>query len=172
MTPAKEPFEESKRPSTAQRIVVGVVLVALLAAIGYPLALAGVALASPQPNYVGQGQLVSCPETPNCVSSLSRDENAYIIPLTYVGSPEIAQSVLITALEELPRTVVVQVEDGYVRAESRSATMRFVDDLEFVFENGSGIINVRSAARLGKSDLGVNRARIERLREIFNEYLN
>ncbi len=159
-------------PSTTQRTVVGLVLVALVLAIGYPLALAAVALTSPQPSYVGQGQLASCPPTPNCVSSLASDDNAYIDPLTYVGSPAIAQSVLETSLQQLPRTIIMQSEEGYVRAESRSRLMRFVDDMEFVFEQDSGIIHVRSAARLGQSDLGVNRARVERLRELFEQQLN
>jgi uncharacterized protein (DUF1499 family) len=101
------------------------------------------------------------------------DYDAYIDPLTYVGSPELAQSVLEITLEQLPRTVVVQSEDGYIRAESRSPTMRFVDDMEFLFEpGGSRIIHVRAAARLGQSDLGMNRARVEELRELFDQQLN
>lgn len=167
-----EQSPEQKQSSTAQRLVIGVVLVLLIAAIGYPLALAAVALASPQPAFVGQGQLASCPPSPNCVSSLADDDSAYIAPLTYDVSPEIAQSVLETSLEQLPRTTVVQSEDGYVRAESRSPTMRFIDDMEFVFEPNSGIINVRAAARLGQSDMGMNRARVERLRALFEQQLN
>lgn len=158
-------------PSTAQRAVVGVVLAVLAVAACYPLALAVIALASPQPAYVGQGQLASCPPTPNCVSSLTADENAYIEPLTYNGPAELAQSVLVLTLEELPRTLVVQAEDGYVRAESRSPTLRFIDDMEFVFVPEDGIIHVRAAARLGNSDLGMNRARVEALRARFNAQL-
>jgi len=64
----------------------------------------------------------------------------------------------------LPRTVIVTEKPGYLHAQSKSAVFGFVDDLEFYLRPGQGVIAVRSAARTGYSDFGVNRQRIEELR--------
>jgi uncharacterized protein (DUF1499 family) len=53
---------------------------------------------------------------------------------------------------------------GYLHAECRSALFGFVDDLELHLRVSEGVIAVRSASRLGYSDLGVNRRRVEILR--------
>lgn len=88
-----------------------------------------------------------------------------------LGDVGIAQQALIAALEQLPRTTLIQVEDDYVHAETRSAIMRFVDDNEFVIDPASGVIQIRAAARLGQSDMGVNRSRVEQLRTLFEREL-
>jgi uncharacterized protein (DUF1499 family) len=64
----------------------------------------------------------------------------------------------------MPRTRIVQREPGYLRAECRSALMGFVDDLELELRASEQLIAVRSASRLGWSDMGVNRRRVEELR--------
>jgi uncharacterized protein (DUF1499 family) len=66
---------------------------------------------------------------------------------------------------ELPRTRIVKETEDYLHAECRSALFRFVDDLELQLRPSESIIAVRSASRLGYSDLGVNRRRVEGLRE-------
>ena len=63
-----------------------------------------------------------------------------------------------------PRTTFVRDEPGFLHAEVRSLVFRFVDDLHLLLDSQAGCIHVRSASRLGKSDLGVNRRRIEALR--------
>jgi uncharacterized protein (DUF1499 family) len=153
-----------------QWIVIGIVLL-LVVAVGYPLALAGVTLASPLPPNVGNGELADCPATPNCVSSLATDPGTYVAPFPFQADADIAQQALIAALEQLPRTTLIQVEDDYVHAETRSAIMRFVDDNEFVIDPASGVIQIRAAARLGQSDMGVNRSRVEQLRTLFEREL-
>jgi uncharacterized protein (DUF1499 family) len=47
--------------------------------------------------------------------------------------------------------------------------MGFVDDVEFLIEPNTQVIHVRSASRLGQSDLGVNRQRIEMIRAKLSE---
>lgn len=64
----------------------------------------------------------------------------------------------------VPRTKIVQTTEDYIRAESSSKLLGFVDDLEFYLPQDAKVIQVRSAARLGESDLGVNRRRIEQIR--------
>jgi len=114
-------------------------------------------------------KITPCPSTPNCVSSVDRDPQHFIAPLRFEGSAADAQQRLSGVLSSLKRTRVVSSRENYIRAESVSAIMRFVDDLEFLFDASENVIHVKSAARVGYYDLGVNRRRIEKIRERFNE---
>lgn len=109
-----------------------------------------------------------CPDTPNCVSSRDRDESRSIRALSFEGPADEAWGNLRTALLEEPRTAVISEGTWTLRAESTSRIFRFVDDLEFQLIPDEHIIDVRSASRVGYWDLGVNRRRIERIRERFN----
>ena len=60
---------------------------------------------------------------------------------------------------------LIEVNDHYLHIEVHSAVMRFVDDTEFELRADDGIIAVRSAARTGIGDSGVNRKRVERIRK-------
>lgn len=113
--------------------------------------------------------LTSCPSTPNCVSSIDRDRNHFIEPLDYAGAVKDAQYRLLQVLDSLKRTHLVTVDENYIHAESVSAILRFIDDLEFFIDDRQKIIHVKSASRVGYSDLGVNRRRIEKIRKLFNE---
>lgn len=70
-------------------------------------------------------------------------------------------------VRELPRTKIVEQSDVYLRAEFRSRVFLFCDDVEFYFEKDSERIHFRSASRVGHSDLGVNRIRMEQIRDLF-----
>jgi uncharacterized protein (DUF1499 family) len=78
---------------------------------------------------------------------------------------ETAWRVIAEVVKTLPRTEIREVKDRYLHAECTSVVFRFVDDLELELRPGEGIIAVRSASRKGYSDFGVNRRRVERLRE-------
>lgn len=115
----------------------------------------------------GEG-LKPCPDKPNCVSSLAppKDDTHFITALT-PASPA-ALDALWQRLPETLKTLdirIVELTDAYLRAEATTRVMRFVDDLEFYKDSKSGVIQVRSASRLGYSDLGKNRERLERVRE-------
>jgi uncharacterized protein (DUF1499 family) len=120
-----------------------------------------------------QGAFLPCPDTPNCVSSLAESGPAAILPFDYTGSSrEEALNRLVCLLESEPRCRIINVEElgngsMYVHAEFRSAFFRFVDDVEFLLPAGEPLIQVKSASRLGYSDMGVNRQRVERLRMMF-----
>ncbi len=86
-------------------------------------------------------------------------------PFTYDGPRAAALQRLVHVVEALPRTRIVEERDDYLHAEARSALFRFVDDLEFYLPAGQQQIEVRSAARSGWYDFGVNRRRIERIRQ-------
>ena len=118
---------------------------------------------------VAEGTFAPCPDSPNCVSSDSKDTHHAIAPflLNPQGKdswPEIQAAVL-----SLPRTKVVSERTNYVRVECRSAVLRFVDDLELQLRPEEGIVAVRSASRTGYYDFGVNRRRIEKLRSILQD---
>lgn len=109
-------------------------------------------------------RLAPCPRSPNCVSSLATDAVHRVEPLTLGGSPELALARLGEILEAMPRAQVTERDEGYLKARFRSLVFGFVDDLELAVDVAAGVIHVRSASRVGRADLGVNRRRVERLR--------
>jgi uncharacterized protein (DUF1499 family) len=116
------------------------------------------------------GRLAPCPNQPNCVSSQAAagDQQHYIEALTYSGEPGQARARLERAIAGMKRARVVGREANYWRVEFTSALWRFVDDVEFLFDDTGRRIDVRSASRVGYSDLGVNRRRIEEIRRRFS----
>ncbi|MBD2004800.1 MULTISPECIES: DUF1499 domain-containing protein [Cyanophyceae] len=118
---------------------------------------------------VQSGKLAPCPSTPNCVNSQSQDSEHKIEPLAYNSSAAQAIADLKTVIQSLPKTKIVAETDNYLYAEFTTKLMGFVDDVEFYVDDAAKTIHVRSASRLGQSDLGVNRKRIETLRAKLNE---
>ncbi|MGF1589248.1 MAG: DUF1499 domain-containing protein [Pleurocapsa sp.] len=114
-----------------------------------------------KPNNLGvtDGKLTACPGTPNCVSSQSNDAQSQIEPLPMVSMAEIKQVV-----QGMERTTIIEETDKYLYAEFKSKLMGYVDDVEFYLDSDANVVQVRSASRLGKSDLGVNRKRVEEIR--------
>ena len=110
------------------------------------------------------GHLEACPPSPNCVTSESADEKHAIEPITYNGSRDTARKTLLKVLSVIPRTEVIEENNRYIHALAKSRVFGFIDDVEFYFPKHKNIIMVRSASRVGESDLGVNRRRIEQIR--------
>lgn len=128
--------------------------------------------AGKQPTNIGiqpSGQLASCPSTPNCVTSQSQDATHKIDPLTYDSTPAQAMADLKSVIQNMERTTIIAETENYLYAEFKSKLMGFVDDVEFLLDDTAKVIHVRSASRLGRSDLGVNRNRIETIRAKLNE---
>ena len=111
------------------------------------------------------GRLRPCPSSPNCVCSQNQDTGHHIEPLPFSGSPREAWDRLHALIEKLPRTRVVSRDDSYLHVEFTSLLMRFVDDVEFLLDEPASVIHIRSASRIGHSDLGANRKRIEAIRQ-------
>ncbi|MGA7932036.1 MAG: DUF1499 domain-containing protein [Kovacikia sp.] len=118
---------------------------------------------------VTNGRLAPCPGTPNCVCSHDREGQSAIAPLTYSSTQTEAKSALKQIIQSQERTTLITETDNYLYVEFASNLMGFVDDVEFFFEPAVNLIQVRSASRLGKSDLGVNRKRVELIREKLRE---
>lgn len=136
----------------------------LNSAIATPMALFSFSGTRPSNIGVTNGKLLDCPNSPNCVSSLSSDAEHKIAPLTYTGDPAKALEALKAVISNMPRTKIITAEGNYLYAEFTSALMGYVDDVEFYLNVDNNLIQVRSASRLGQSDLGVNRDRIEAIR--------
>src|SRR5688572_18423684 len=113
---------------------------------------------------VVDGRLGPCPSSPNCVCSESAGGDAAIAPLAFAGDPGAALASLVEHLRARPRVELVSVEADYVHAVFKSALFRFPDDFEFRLDRAAQLIHVRSASRIGRSDLGANRRRVERIR--------
>ncbi len=114
--------------------------------------------------------LEPCPVTPNCVSSLAQNTEHQVDPFVFTGDPAAAWANLKTALLKEKRVSVTEEQGGYLHAEIRSLIFRFVDDIEFLLDADKKIIDVRSASRTGHSDFGVNRRRVERIRDHYLMY--
>lgn len=115
---------------------------------------------------VADGRLKSCPRSPNCVSSDAADRSHAVDALAIKGPADKAWQAAKRAAAELPGAAIVSSTEDYLHVECTSRLMGFVDDLELHLRPASGEIAVRSASRLGYSDMGVNRKRVEMLRKI------
>ena len=115
-----------------------------------------------------KGKLAPCPGRPNCVSSEDDAEASRIKPLTFTGTPEAAWVCLKRAVEGIGGTIEREDND-YIWAIFKTKLFRFVDDMEFRMDAPNCLIHVRSASRVGYSDLGVNRRRVETLRLKFSQ---
>jgi len=124
------------------------------------LSLLGCAGERPTSLGASDGQLGTCPDSPNCVSSFESRDSHQIAPIR-TNLASIRQ-----ALTSLPESEIISDQAPYIYAEFTSRLMGYVDDVEFLEDATTGLVHVRSASRLGHSDLGANRKRIEAIREM------
>lgn len=114
-------------------------------------------------------RMSECPDSPNCVSSLSKMESHFIAPINFKGDPQKAMEKLEKVILSMKRAEIEIKEQGYIKAVFSSAVFRFKDDVECLLDKDKSVINIRSASRLGYSDFGVNRARVEEIRKLFDQ---
>lgn len=131
------------------------------------LFISGCFWAEPEGIGLDDGTLKPCPESPNCVSSRENGKQR-VEPLEMKKSLEESRNQIVTFLEEEYGASVVDRSDTYIHL-TVGTTLGFVDDLQFRFVPEQQIIHVRSASRVGRSDLGVNRERIQTLRKYLKE---
>lgn len=138
----------------SKRHLAGVVLMASLWTL--------IGCSGQRPDNLGlrDGALTPCPDSPNCVCSCETRDSHHIAPLP----GDMAQ--LRAVLAQLPRVHIVRDDGDYLHAEFTTRLMRYVDDVEFLYQPEQQQIAVRSASRLGYSDMGANRQRIENLRQL------
>jgi uncharacterized protein (DUF1499 family) len=112
--------------------------------------------------------LPTCPERPNCVSSLATRASQQVAPFAFTGPADVAQGRLQHLIEQDGSASVVDARPGWLAVEFRSKLFGFIDDLRFELDPAAGVFHVHSASRSGYWDLGVNRRRVEALRAKFN----
>ncbi len=112
---------------------------------------------------LSQGKLSACPGTPNCVCSEYESSAFYITPFTIQGPSDKAWQQL-KRLALSAGGTVHEESQSYLWVSFTSKWLRFTDDVEFRIDAERNMIHVRSASRIGRSDFGVNRQRIEALR--------
>ena len=108
-------------------------------------------------------RLGPCPAKPNCVSTQSTDPEKRMPALRFEGEVEPVRAAILEVLAEAPRARVVEAKADYIHAEFTTLLFRFVDDVEFAIDPGAKRVDFRSASRVGHSDLGTNRRRMEEL---------
>lgn len=153
-------------------LIVTSVLVLLLVGAGQFGLLAGTAPA--QGLGVRDGRFAPPSRTPNSVSSQAhlypdhpQRDYASIAPLRYSGDGLQAMARLATVLRTMQGTRIVAEQPDYIRAEIQSRWLRFTDDAQFWLDPAEGVIQLRSASRLGRGDLGINRKNMETIRVRF-----
>jgi uncharacterized protein (DUF1499 family) len=155
-------------------IIKWLLIVAALAAIAGILAGQLGLLKGKMPTDLGvhEGRLKPPSKTPNSVSSQAPlypdyTQRAYadIAPLPLNGDAAATLARIGNIIEAMEGGEIVKREPGYLYAQFTTRIMRYVDDAEFWFDPDAGVIQVRSSSRLGSSDLGVNRKRIEFIRQ-------
>ncbi len=120
-------------------------------------------------------QLQPCPSSPNCVSSFASHKSHYISPINILnGSSKhnkqaipFVQERLLSILEHDSSANIITNTPDYLHIEFKSNFFGFIDDTEFYFPQG--LIHMRSASRLGYSDFGVNRKRLENIRKLLED---
>ena len=119
-----------------------------------------------------EGMLSKCPNKPNCVCSEYKDDaNHYIDPISIPQNITLDTfdtfSLLKNAIQDMGGNVHIE-NDNYLAATFTSAIFKFVDDLEIRIDSTQKVIHIRSASRVGYSDMGVNKKRTELLKKLFN----
>ena len=151
---------------------------ALVFAVAAGVAVAAAALAilsarsragAPAPGAADVGTLSACPGSPNCVTSHAADPRHAVDPIRFEGPPAIAWERLRTLLASLPQARTAAERPGYLHVEFRSRFFGFVDDAEFLLDASNQRIDVRSASRVGWSDLGANRRRMTLIARRFDD---
>lgn len=139
-----------------------------IAAIFIVILLTGCGRTVPEGLGVIDNKLVECPDSPNCVSTQTKKEDAQIDPIKYKVDDATAYKLLLQVVEGNKLANVISKTNNYIHAAYFTKSKIFIDDVEFYIDAEANLIHFRSASRVGHSDLGANRKRMEKIR---NEFL-
>ena len=120
---------------------------------------------SPDNLGVKNGRFLPLPDSPNGVSTQATATSQRMEPIPFTGNAAEEMKRIVAAVNSVPRSKIVQQDSHYLRAEFTSLLFRFVDDVEFFIDDKDNVVQFRSASRIGYSDLGVNRRRMDLLSE-------
>ena len=151
----------------AIRVAIGVAVV--VAAFFVNLVVMSALVKRPADLGLVAGRLRGCPSKPNCVCTQDTDKEHAIEPVEFSGTAAEALAKLQAVVKAMPRSHIVTADGNYLHVEFTSLVLRFVDDVEFLIDPEARLIHFRSASRVGYSDLGVNRRRMEAIRAAFEK---
>jgi uncharacterized protein (DUF1499 family) len=120
---------------------------------------------------MANGLLKPCPDTPNCVCSEYQESPRHIEPISFAGDSQSAFKRIKTAVLGINGKIEDE-HNGYLHAVFTTPVFRFKDDLEIRIDGKNQLVHFRSASRVGHSDLGTNRKRVESLRSAFERMKN
>ncbi len=121
---------------------------------------------------ITNGSLLPCPSTPNCVSSQAEDEKHRVPPIPIPTDKAVdIRKIIVNALNSMKGVEIFENGENQIHAVFKSKIFRFKDDVDFLIDKENGCLHIRSASRIGYSDFGVNRERVEKLRTIIGENL-
>lgn len=115
------------------------------------------------------GQLMACGQKPNCVSSSADPKSDFYIAPLQSNNIEVIWDNLNILLGDMGYKIVAGRSD-YIHATATSSLMKFVDDMEFLLDKEEGKIHLRSLSRVGYSDLGANRKRINEIKKRLKDF--
>jgi uncharacterized protein (DUF1499 family) len=124
---------------------------------------------SPRPDNLGvtDGKLRTCSDRRNCVNSQDGSGYAVMESIPFSGDLDETRSRMVRVINEMDRSEIVKQTHDYIHAEFRSLMWGFIDDVELYFDEADQVVHFRSASRIGRGDMGVNRDRMSDLRERF-----
>ncbi|MEC3884978.1 DUF1499 domain-containing protein [Halobacillus sp. HZG1] len=120
--------------------------------------------------YIGvkNGRLSECPTSPNCVSTQTDQEEKRMDALVFTKDLETTKSLIKEILSERQRTTIETENENYIHAVVESKWIKFKDDVEFYFDQKDEVVHFRSASRVGYSDFGVNKNRMEAISQHYD----
>ena len=126
-----------------------------------------VSCAGSVPDSIGirNNKLAECPDSPNCVSSQSEKESHFMTSWKYKDSMDLVYNEMIEFFKKKNDVKIIETRKNYIWLTFTIPVMGFVDDVEFYFPENEKVIHFRSASRVGYSDLGVNKNRMNQLKK-------
>lgn len=158
--------EKRAKVLTISTIVIGLILIlAIMLRLAIP-GLVSESVASGIVSSASGNHLGECPDTPNCQNSESSRPKQQVERFVLTLDAEQAIQTMAGIIESQPGAAVIEQTSHYLHATFATRIMGYIDDVEFLLSDDSLSLQVRSASRLGVSDLRVNARRIATLRKL------
>lgn len=145
-------------------VLTAIVVIGLVARVAIGYFSAGLIATGLVKTDASDAALSGCDDLQNCTASTATGKRNRIDPLEYdVPASEVIEK-FSALIKSQPGTNIIVQDANYLHATFKTALLGYTDDLELLLDQNTGVLNIRSASRIGKSDLGANRKRIESLR--------
>ncbi|MFT6319999.1 MAG: hypothetical protein ACJAT4_000921 [Granulosicoccus sp.] len=114
-------------------------------------------------------KLDPCPNSPNCVSTQETRKRKRMRPILFTESSDLAIEKLERMLASKSRVTLVEKKGNYLHYEFKTKIGKFIDDVEFLFDEETKQIHFRSASRKGYGDFGKNKRRMKKIRKEYEK---